>query len=176
MTIQVRDALSVDGTAYRLSTSPIESYFRQHPERRPNFETPDSSVWRGYVAEWAIDDGQLYLVGLTGWLHDESAASSLRQVGPGSIFPASETGAGRVLADWFSGDLEVELADVSTQTAASETGGGRVLADWSSADLEAQLAEVSMRIAEAPGASKRVFGIDRGRVVSDASLPLPDQP
>src|SRR6478735_379525 len=126
MTTQVRDALSADGAAYRLAISPLESFFRQHPERRPAFEAPDSSVWRGYVAEWAIDDGQLYLVRLTGWLHDESVESSLQEVGLESVFPGIETQDGRVLAAWFSGELEAEPAEVaaSVQPARSDPARG----------------------------------------------------
>jgi hypothetical protein len=178
MTVQVRDALSADGTAYRLAISPIESFFRQHPERRPAFEAPDSSVWRGYVAEWAIEDGRLYLVRLTAWLRDESTASSLREVGLESIFPGgAATGDGRVLADWFSGELEAEPAEVaaSAHPPHSDSAGG-VLADWLSRDLEAELADPEPDVDDTSDSGKRVFRIDAGAVVGDASPPLPGGP
>jgi hypothetical protein len=176
MTIQVRDALSVDDQVYRLATSPLETFFGRDPARRPVFEAPDSSVWRGYVAEWSLDAGRLYLVGLAGWVRDESAPSSLREVGIESIFPEAEAGDRRVLADWFSGELEAEESGVSlsTRRAGTETGGGH-LAGWLVRDLQSELADDEPETADAPDAGTRVFRIDAGRLVGEVSLSPPDR-
>jgi hypothetical protein len=105
MTTQVPDTLTVGGQTYRLETLPLEAYFDLHPERRPPFEAPDSSVWRGYVAEWAIQDGNLYVVKVSGWVTEASAPV---EVGLESVFPDERNGdAPGVPATWFSGELRV---------------------------------------------------------------------
>ena len=105
MTVQVADTLTVDGVTYRLDAFPLEPYFERHPERRRALEPPDSSVWRGYVAAWAIDGGTLYLVDLTGWVAE---GSRLVEVGLEAVFPGdSRPGGGRIPASWFSGELRL---------------------------------------------------------------------
>ena len=124
-------------------------------------------MWRGYVAEWAIDDGQLYLVRLTGWLHDESVESSLQEVGLESVFPGIETQDGRVLAAWFSGELEAEPAEVaaSVQPARSDPARG-VFGGWLTRDLETELGDTAPELHDSADTPGRVFSIGAGRVIA----------
>lgn len=104
MTAQVPDTLTIGGERLWLPRSPLEPYFEGHPDRRPVFEPPDSSNWRGYVARWTVEADELLLVELTGWVASPTEGDGPVEIGVRDLFPAD-----RVRADWFTG--EVRAAD-----------------------------------------------------------------
>lgn len=67
-----RDSLLYRGHRLALAECPLEAYWerprgllRWHRPARPDFDWPDSTLDRGYVADWAIEDGRLLLVALS---------------------------------------------------------------------------------------------------------------
>jgi hypothetical protein len=69
MTDQVRDRIIIDGSSHRMMSCPLDKY---REECRPDMvffqASPDTSCWRGYVAEWEIDDGKLFLLHVDGYV------------------------------------------------------------------------------------------------------------
>ena len=98
---QVPDVLCVDGVLHSLFANPLEQLYER--QKRPAFvdslEGSSSANWRGYVACWQIHDGQLYLVAIDTYVRN-------KRVGVQQLFP-TRVRDGRVLAEWFSGDLRV---------------------------------------------------------------------
>ena len=91
MTAQIGETVIIDGKSYRMCACPLDRYLEQL-ENPPKFPFVGSHLWRGYVGHWAIVDNALYLTKL-------DACISLKD-----LFPNAN---GKVLADWFSGDIRV---------------------------------------------------------------------
>lgn len=85
---------------FELVDQPLEQYFELIGSR-PEFEA-DGRAERGYTAEWMIDDGWLFLVGMTArWSGAESL--SLKH-----LFPFAGN---RVFAAWYHGPLRAFRTD-----------------------------------------------------------------
>ena len=105
MTAQLPDGLKYKGQWRSLCANPLESFF-DSDNLRPDFKSPHTACWRGYVAEWEVEDDTLYLVGLEGWVggDEDTYAVNARSIGLEDLFPWA---AGRVKATWFTGELRV---------------------------------------------------------------------
>ncbi len=92
-----------------LFSNPLEGYYangRARPRYMIGPLTMSSGNWRGYVATWQIDDGQLYLKKIDSWLCNGSTKESCAPVKLTQLFPGKVRD-GRVRADWFSGELRI---------------------------------------------------------------------
>ena len=98
-TAQRPDQIIWQGKTYMLATNPLEQYksvdrLRALINREGQFST---ACWRGYLAQWRITDGRLYLEGLLNCSNDAPLQGWKRLMG--------HSGSGPVPASWFSGDL-----------------------------------------------------------------------
>ena len=59
-TAQYPDKILYNGKEYSLHSNPMENYFAQYPDKRPQYGM-STALWRGYVATFEIKDNQLYL-------------------------------------------------------------------------------------------------------------------
>jgi len=50
-----------------MCTEPLGDYFAL-ADIKPDFEFSSTALWRGYVGEWDLKDGRLYLIKFTGSL------------------------------------------------------------------------------------------------------------
>ena len=75
-TPQYPDKIIYKGKKYELLSNPLESYYREYPDKRPRFweftsePVGSSALSRGYVATFEIKNNQLYLKDMeiqTGW-------------------------------------------------------------------------------------------------------------
>jgi len=114
MTAQIQERLRLEGKLVKLCSEPLQAYFEMMG-MEPEFPRMSSACRRGYVGEWEIAEGQLYLIGLELdgrlWhanMSDEERAlwetlgnmantPTLEQIFPWKSLP--------IFADWFSGDL-----------------------------------------------------------------------
>lgn len=99
-TAQYPDKLIYNGKEYALHTNPLEFYFEKHPDKKPKTEVMSTALWRGYVATFEIEEGQLYVkdVQIQVWRkngEDVAWRSVIKD-----IFPDKEVKAG-----WFTGLL-----------------------------------------------------------------------
>ena len=97
MTAQFSELLMLEGQQHSLCSYPLASYFALGGESVA-FRASSTALSRGYIGTWEILDQRLYLIGLQGWLEDESPVS-LETVFSG--YPE------RVFAHWFSGTLRL---------------------------------------------------------------------
>jgi hypothetical protein len=112
MTAQMPDILIYNGEEHALFSNPLEAFFGlEHP--RPEFVSPHTANWRGYVATWEIKDGLFYLIGLEAWLtvviSEMGRRRRVREVGLSDVFPDLEQ---PILATWFTGKLHVPQGEM----------------------------------------------------------------
>ena len=95
---------------YNLENYPMEEYFEKYPDKRPKSDVTSTALWRGYVATFEIQDGQLYLKDIeieistkvkSDW-YEYSWKSVLNEV-----FPKQEL----VKMDWVTGLLVLYTSD-----------------------------------------------------------------
>ena len=92
MTAQISETLIYNGEEHAMCSEPLGSYFGLGG-KGPEFRSPTSACWRGYVGTWEVVDNRLYLIKLRGWLKDGGEAN-LENLFPG--YPD------RVFAHWFT--------------------------------------------------------------------------
>lgn len=97
MTAQCPDCIRIAGREQRLYSTPLDQYF-ELAGIEPDFESPSTALWRGYVATWEIVDDRLYLVELESNLPDERTGNL------GDLFPGFPE---RVFAHWYHGELRI---------------------------------------------------------------------
>lgn len=61
MTQQIQDKLIYENQEFYLNRELIEEYFREFPEKRPEFTVSCTALWRGYIAEFEIKNNELYI-------------------------------------------------------------------------------------------------------------------
>ncbi|MDD4912220.1 MAG: hypothetical protein PHP57_07980 [Sideroxydans sp.] len=122
MTAQIPERFRHEGKLVKLCSEPLAAYFEANG-MKPTFPWMRSNCWRGYIGEWEIADGQLYLVGLDvevgrRWhvnMSDEERGvwealgnmantPTLEEIFPGKTLP--------IFADWFSGVLRCGQGDI----------------------------------------------------------------
>lgn len=91
MTAQVPEKLIFEGTEHAMCSEPLSDYF-SFGGQRPEFRSPHTGCWRGYIGTWEIIHDRLYLIGLRGWLKNGDDATLV------TVFP----GYTRVFAHWFT--------------------------------------------------------------------------
>ncbi|PTX99225.1 hypothetical protein DB345_02295 [Spartobacteria bacterium LR76] len=90
-----------------LFPSPVEMYFRQHPEKKYPFESTSTANYRGHIATYEISDGRLYLVDiqkavLPGEKPTDPPGKLVKE-----IFPQALDSHGKVPVDWFTGNIRI---------------------------------------------------------------------
>lgn len=97
MTRQIKDTLIFENQEYSLNVELLESYFREFPEKRPEFEISCTALWRGYVAVFEVKNDEL-LIKKIDWLTDiDLNMKSLRD----EIFPNNKF-------EWYSGLIRID--------------------------------------------------------------------
>lgn len=101
-TVQQVDLLHVDGEVLQTTTTPLAPHLAKVGWTLPEDAIIASSNARGYLAEWAVEDGRLVLRDAT-----ITAFRIETGVGPQSIKGELFPGQARVVADWYTGALIV---------------------------------------------------------------------
>lgn len=102
-TAQQSDKLLLGDRTYRLNTNPLRAHLERIGWKPPEDAVIWSSNWRGYLADWTIEDGELVLVDATIGLRPSRPGVDARRSIKDSLFP----GVPRVVATWYSGALIV---------------------------------------------------------------------
>ncbi len=97
MTAQFSEKLTYQGEQLALCTEPLVDYFVLS-NKRPDFKSPSTALWRGYVGSWEIIGDRLYLIAIDGVLKNGS------EITLESIFPGYRE---RVFSHWYSGTLRI---------------------------------------------------------------------
>jgi hypothetical protein len=103
MSAQRLDTILIDGKAYTIYCSPLHQYWEKHGNR-PQMVSFNTSLNRGYFANWEINDNRLFLVNFFG---ENQIPFSQRTIYCLRDIFATETG--QVFAEWFSGELPIPV-------------------------------------------------------------------
>lgn len=104
MTAQLPDLLEYEGTRYSLCSLPMDTC----PIVRINrYELHcHSALERGYVAEWAMDGGLLYLVAINGAFDEPNRSPISIETYFQNYFPDMPS---PIFANWYSGTLRCPM-------------------------------------------------------------------
>ena len=116
MTAQATDLILIDGVQHNLFTNPLDAY-REKYRRDMIFleDHPNTACWRGYVAEWEIDEGRLFLLKVVGNISYKGRGSDYNifyDKIPATLSEIFGPVSGRVPATWYSGELRVPLGEM----------------------------------------------------------------
>jgi len=103
-TAQYPDKIFFKGQEYDMHTNPLESYFAQHPEKRPKGGAQSTALWRGYVATFEIKDSLLFVKDITIQIWDTTANGNQTikwKSVLNEVFPDQK----EVKVDWLTGLL-----------------------------------------------------------------------
>jgi hypothetical protein len=101
MTAQASDSITYRNKTTGMRTEPLSEYIPKLniPHR---FVAPASYCWRGYFAEWAVENNKLLLTGFNGFI------LNYQKVGMEYIFPGENI----VFAHWFSGEIQIPMGEM----------------------------------------------------------------
>ena len=95
MTVQAGDILSYNGEKTTIATEPLKSYLDTRSD--VGFIFKSTGLVRGYIGTWEIQNNQLYLISLLGFVDNN------KKVDLSYLFPNKT----EFFADWFSGDIRI---------------------------------------------------------------------
>lgn len=98
-TAQISDLLIFEGEEIRLHVNPLEKFYERYPDRRLKGLPASTALWRGYIATFGFDNGELVLREMESQEWDEG-----RSIEVSIIEKAFPTKTERKL-DWYSGVL-----------------------------------------------------------------------
>ena len=106
MTAQVGDVISYLGETFSLHSNPLEQYFEAGHQRpkclAEEIEYTFTANWRGYIAEWTIDNDILFMNNITGPKGKVSRAMS-------ELFPDAQP---PIEASWHTGKLRIPSGEM----------------------------------------------------------------
>lgn len=103
-TAQYPDKIIYNGKEYNLYSNPLETYFKDHADKRPKGGIMSTALWRGYVATFEIRSNQLFLkdIEIEYWdsTHPKNTDTKWKSV-LSEVFPDQQP----IKIDWISGLL-----------------------------------------------------------------------
>ena len=98
MTLQKRDVLQYKGERLRLEINILKPYFQKFPAYLIRTEFLITSLWRGYFACYAIENGELYITSLQRYIDfDSDKGDFIEESVLEKVFPNSKK------SDFFTG-------------------------------------------------------------------------
>lgn len=113
-TAQFPEILILEGKEEEMVTTPLDEYFKAHPQARPDIikGMASTALFRGYRGTWEIKRGDLFLKSLQrhGLIREgQETRSAMVDVPLKSVFPTED---GPVKATWFSGVLALRRGEL----------------------------------------------------------------
>jgi hypothetical protein len=117
MTAQSPDFIIINNEKHALLTNPLEAYRELH---RPDIvfleDHPNTACWRGYVAEWEIVEGKLFLLNVVGNVSYKGRGSDyniFHDKVPATLSEIFGNEDERVHATWFTGELRIPQGEIT---------------------------------------------------------------
>jgi hypothetical protein len=109
MSAQPYSKIRVDGTEYWMITQPMDEWLKARNIRFPMWTTSNQN---GYICEWEIVDDHLWLTFFRGGVNPMYIENGIYNTNyPGATVEKLFDGQSRVIADWFSGTLEIRYGN-----------------------------------------------------------------
>jgi hypothetical protein len=101
-TFQEVDIIEFFDKKYSLAELPFDSYLLENNVSLEKYNSSSCSAnWRGYIANWKIENDQLYLVSLS-----NGDCANHKAIALSDLF-----GINKIKANWFSGNLNLYVLD-----------------------------------------------------------------
>jgi hypothetical protein len=100
-TEQIPDILIYNGGGYPITVNPMEGYFNEFPEKRPQIH--NSMLWRGYAAKFEIIQNELWVIDISSI--ETNIIDRNLVLSPTSIINECLDGRNRMKIEWYSGAL-----------------------------------------------------------------------
>ena len=100
MTTQFREVLFYKGEKMGMAEEPLRPYLYARDDI--SLKSNCSACWRGYVGNWEIKDGKLYLIDLK-FGFNEKEDLEMSDLFPGQL---------KVFADWYSGEIRIPTGEM----------------------------------------------------------------
>lgn len=101
-TPQMSDKIIYNGIEYQMHSTPLEAYFGKHPDKRPKASMLMTSLWRGYVATYEVQDNELFLKDIHILSDNPDAEPDTQwQSVMEDVFPGEK----KIKIDWLTGIL-----------------------------------------------------------------------
>ena len=110
-TIQQPDKIVFEGKKYELCNSPIGDYFTRFPDRQPKVVVRNTGLYRGYIATFDFDIGNMFLKDIEAYKEIISRPSGATYTSWQSVLTEVVPGKERLSIDWFSGLLILPNGD-----------------------------------------------------------------
>ena len=107
-TAQQPDYIFYNGKKYALHTNPLESFFEKYPERRPNIDGFSEELWRGYIATFEIENGEMLLKDIEVEIYNDDRNLSGTKSVKDEVFPSAD----KIKIEWFDGLLVCPYGEV----------------------------------------------------------------
>lgn len=121
MTAQISDTILIEGYKRLLYGEPLYSWLARRNNKALRFQRQSTACWRGYVAEWQVFNGRLFLKSIQGRHQDGSVIQiedlfvhySREYLDSVKAYAPSNAGPGQ-FAFWFSGCLECPVGKLQS--------------------------------------------------------------
>ena len=104
-TAQYPDKIIYDGRKYDLIVNPMEIYFNNFPERRPQASLRSTALWRGYIATFEIIQNELWIVDIKIEVRTSDIGAKKFTSKWVSVINECLNGNSRMKVNWYNGLL-----------------------------------------------------------------------
>lgn len=109
-TAQIPDSIEINNVKYRLNTNPLEKYLAEKKWVKPENASISSANWRGYLASWKIEAGNMLLEDVTIRISEKYSNEPRKTVSIlNTLFPNKNW----IIATWYSGALIVPYGEMT---------------------------------------------------------------
>lgn len=100
--VQKPEKILIDGKLMNLCSTPFTGYFKAKKQSNL-FQAVDDNIKRGYIGEWELLDGKLYLTGLQGLSKDRGILTLIGHF---------SSGQNKLHFEWFTGPLYLPIGEL----------------------------------------------------------------
>jgi len=111
-TAQSPDKIIYNGREYNLNVNPMEIYFNNFPERRPQPSLRSTALWRGYNATFEIIQNELWIIDIK--IEVQTSNTEARRFTSEWVSVINEclNGNSRMKVNWYNGLLVIPYGEI----------------------------------------------------------------
>jgi len=111
-TAQYPDIIIYNGKEYDLIVNPMEIYFENFPERRPQASLRSTALWRGYIAAFEIIQNELWIVDIKIEVRTSDIGAKKFTSEWVSVIKECLDGNSRMKVNWYNGLLIIPYGEM----------------------------------------------------------------
>lgn len=108
-TAQTPDKILYNGIKYDLMSNPLEVYFNNFPEKKPQTNANSKALWRGYIATFEVFENKLFLKDIVVQKLKDTLNNEIEEI---SVFKEIFGAVDRFNCDFYSGLLVLPYGEL----------------------------------------------------------------